>query len=313
MAWRVARARERPWLARGRRRSCRRWPPRAVPAPARAAALEALVDGVLLEAGQQAGELRGAAGADGHQGGDDGHHDARRRWPCAGARPSLSPPGARGGCCPARTTTVRPAMQVADGDAAARDARQRPVAAVGDEPGRPAHGDDAVARARAEAGRGCRGPTASAAGARRATAAARAPPAGHVAGAPRSTSSVMPWPPAGWRTSKRPPWKVPVWVAASGQRGLQLHAAGARVDDRADRNRGAVGERRRVGGARHAHQDAAVRRRDGHAAPEDGGRGGRGRELGPRQRRRRGGGRQAALPTLPRRGERRERHVVAVA
>ena len=53
----------------------------------------------------------------------------------------------------------------------------------------------------------------------------------------------------------------------AGQGGLQLHAAGARIDDRADRNRGAVGERRRVGGARHAHEDAAVRRRDGHAAP----------------------------------------------
>ena len=26
----------------------------------------------------------------------------------------------------------------------------------------------------------------------------------------------MPWPPAGWRTSKRPPWNVPVWVLAPG-------------------------------------------------------------------------------------------------
>ena len=56
--------------------------------------------------------------------------------------------------------------------------------------------------------------------ARRALACDRrgaAPPAGHVGGAPRSTSSVMPWPPAGWRTSKSPPWKVPVCVAPPGR------------------------------------------------------------------------------------------------
>ena len=52
----------------------------------RAAALEALVDGVLLEAGQQAGELGGAAGGDGDQGGDHGHHDAGREALAARAR-----------------------------------------------------------------------------------------------------------------------------------------------------------------------------------------------------------------------------------
>ena len=58
----------------------------------RAAALEALVDRVLLEAGQQAGELRRAAGADGDEGGDDRDDDARRRralrWRAAIGQPT---------------------------------------------------------------------------------------------------------------------------------------------------------------------------------------------------------------------------------
>ena len=75
----------------------------------RAAALEALVDRVLLEAGQQARELHRAAGADGDQGGHHGRDDGAPGDGLGGrARPSVSPPGARGGCCPARTTTVRP-------------------------------------------------------------------------------------------------------------------------------------------------------------------------------------------------------------
>ena len=53
-------------------------------------------------------------------------------------------------------------------------------------------------------------------GRRRVTEAARAPPEEQVGSAPRRTSSVMPWPPIGWRTSKSPPWKVPVWVAPAG-------------------------------------------------------------------------------------------------
>jgi hypothetical protein len=47
-------------------------------------------------------------------------------------------------------------------------------------------------------------------------AAARAPPAGHVGSGPRSTSSVIPRASTGWRTWKRPPWKLPVCDEPSG-------------------------------------------------------------------------------------------------
>ena len=236
---------------------------------------------------------------------------ARRDRPWRGVRRIGQP-------SPAREVTLSGAdddraagAQVAHRDAAARDARQRPVAAVGDEPGRPAHGDDAVARARAEAGRGDRGPTASAAGA---------------GGRPR-------------RRGRRRPgmWAAPRAARARSCRGRRR--AGA--PRRARRGRCRSGWPRRAGrpaasrcrrGYRRWSRPESRRRRRAPPRgwrparaparcrsparsprwPEDGGRGGRGRELRPRQRRRRGGGRQGRCRTLPRRGERRKRHVVAV-
>ena len=72
----------------------------------------------------------------------------------------------------------------------------------------------------------------------------------------------MPRAPAGWRTSKRPPWKVPVWRAVAGQRRAQRDGALARVDDRADRDRGGVGERHGARGAGQADEHAAGLRGD---------------------------------------------------
>ena len=93
---RVARARERPRLAEvveglvvdGHHQQARR--------RHRAAALEALVDRVLLEAGQQARELRRTTGADGDRGRPRPRRRRARRRPCGGVRPPVSPPGARG-------------------------------------------------------------------------------------------------------------------------------------------------------------------------------------------------------------------------
>ena len=99
--------------------------------------------------------------------------------------------------------------------------------------------------------------------------------------------------------------------AGAGQRALQLHGPGARVDDRADRHRGAVAERRRVGRPRHAHEDRAAGGREGHAAPEHRRGGGRGSELGPGQRRRRGGSGQRRRAGLAG-GGRGEGHVGAM-
>ena len=122
----------------------------------------------------------------------------------------------------------------------------------------------------------------------------------------------MPWPPAGWRTSKSPPWKVPVWVAPPGRaaRSFTLPARVSTMEpsgiEASEESAAAwVAPGTRTSTLPFAGAIATL-------ASRTGGRGGRGRELRPRQRRRRGGGRQGRCRTLPRRGERRKRHVVAV-
>src|SRR5512133_4063683 len=146
-------------------------------------------------------------------------------------------------------------VHVADGDAAGGDARERAVATIRDEPGRAPHRDDAVARPRAEVAVAVVAPE----------RARRAPAAGHGGGACAT----------GWARWQRPAQhEVDHAVAARGlahleqaavegpglgparrQGALQLHGPGPGVDHRADRHRGALGERRRVGRPRYAYED----------------------------------------------------------
>ena len=291
---RVARARERPGLIEvveglvvdGHDQQPRR--------SHRAAALEALVDRVLLEAGQQARELRRTAGADGDESGHDRDHGAPGHGPAV-ASGHRSAHRAREVTLACAHDDRAAGAQVADSDAAAGDARERPVAAVGDEPGGAAHGDDAVARAGAEMAvavvapqRARRAPAGDRGGARAAGRARGQRPAQHELGHAVAAR--------GLADLEATAVEGAGLAVAARQRALQLHAAGAGVDDRAERDRGALGERRWIGRPGHAHEDRAARRREGHAAPDDRRSRGRGRELGPRQRRRGGG-----------RGQRRKR------
>ena len=98
---------------------------------------------------------------------------------------------------------------------------------------------------------------------------------------PRSTMSVMPLPVGVWRTSNMPPRKEPVWVVVPTEL-VERDRTRAGVDDAADRDRVAGGERDEAAAGR-LDEDRAARRRDDDRLALHGLRG-RGRQHGRRGR-----------------------------